>query len=182
MGLEKVKEEVLSKAKQEAEKLLADAQSEAKRIKKEREKQLDSLRKDAEARLASQREEATAKAVSSAELEAKKEMLNARKEIIREVFDNVKESLRALPTSTRKVHIAKLLEMAGKELDIAKVYCAEADLKNISGYPSEKADILGGIIAENKEGTIKVDLSYDTLLEEVYKDSLKEVSEALFKK
>ncbi|MFH1181739.1 MAG: V-type ATP synthase subunit E family protein [Candidatus Woesearchaeota archaeon] len=182
MGLEKVKDDVLEKAKHEAAKLAAEAEDEAKRIKREKAKASEALSREAEKKLEAQKSEMISRAVSSAELEAKKEMLNARKDIINRIFAEAKRRLKAIPQSRRNSHIAKLLEIAGRELEIARVYCNESDLKNIQGFNAEKAEIIGGIIAENKEGTVRVDLSYDSLLEEVYRESLKEVSEVLFRK
>jgi V/A-type H+/Na+-transporting ATPase subunit E len=182
MGIERVKEEVLGKASQAAEKLIAEGQAESKQIKSSKLKEIDAIKAQAKKNLEQQKADIMSRAVSSAELDAKKEMLNARKDLVNSVFDKVKKKILQLPQVKRKLHIAHLLEQAKKEIEVAKVYCAEQDIKLIADYPAFKADILGGIIAENKEGTVRVDLSYDSLLEQVYKDSMKEVSDKLFKK
>lgn len=42
-------------------------------------------------------------------------------------------------------------------------------------------DILGGIILEDKDGEKRIDISYETLLDSIKRDSLSDISKILFK-
>ncbi|MBN2454151.1 hypothetical protein JXB11_01255 [Candidatus Woesearchaeota archaeon] len=182
MGIEKVKDDVLEKANKEAEKLIGEGKAEARRIMKEAEKALDKKKEQEASSIEKMKEGMKTRMVSAAELEAKKGMLNARKKALDKVLEKVKAKVKSLPESKRLSHIEKLLERAKKELEIAKVYCAEQDARLVSGYNVKKAEMLGGLMAENSEGNVIVDFSYDSLLEELYRDMMKEISESLFKK
>ena len=119
---------------------------------------------------------------ASARLESKKLYLSFRKEFIDESFSLVHEKLSKLPDSARAAHIKKLLEKAGSEIDVSVVQCNKKDCKFVSNFKVIEADILGGIIAESADGTLRVDYSYETLLAQLKDSLLPELNETLFSK
>ena len=115
-----------------------------------------------------------------ADSEAKRAILDKKKEIIESVFESVKNALSKLDEKKREQHIANLLKKAKSEIEVSKVFCSSKDAKYVKGLKCEDMDILGGLIAENKEETIRVDYSYETLLSHVKEHSIQEVSKILF--
>jgi len=182
MGLEKVKEDILQKARGEADKLIEQGQTEARNIDKTMEKEFKTKKKEIERAIEQEVQAVMKRALSAAELETKREILNARKELLNEVFEKVRLKLESLPTDKRKEHLAKLMNQAKDELEIASVYCSKKDAGLLSGYKVNAISMNGGLIAENKDGSVRVDLSYDSLLEVIHQDQIKEVSEILFTK
>ena len=94
-----------------------------------------------------------------------------------------------MKTNEKEKLYQSLLKKAEKEIDVYAVYVNKSDfdvvksiaksiLKNKESIKEE--EILGGIIAENKDGTIRVDYSFDSLLEEFRQKSLADISEKLF--
>ena len=55
-------------------------------------------------------------------------------------------------------------------------------MKNIRGIEYKEADITGGIIAENKDGSIMVDYSYNEIFDSIEKENMKEIAAKLFGK
>ena len=77
--------------------------------------------------------------------------------------------------------INSLYRKAGSEIDIGKVYCNKKDSKMFKGVETSSTDIIGGLIAESKDGLIRVDYSFDTMLESIKENEIKGVVDALFK-
>ncbi|MAG15738.1 hypothetical protein CMO88_01620 [Candidatus Woesearchaeota archaeon] len=182
MGLERVKGKVLEEAKLKAKSRLDSANTESKNIlqsfsKQAREKETIFRKKlDSEVESIKRREDAAAK------LESKKLTLAFRKEFVDETFSIAREKLSQLPDSERASHIKKMLEKAKSEIDIAIVHCNKKDRKFVSGYKVKETDILGGIIAESANGTLRVDYSYETLLNQLKGSLLPKLNKVLFEK
>ena len=180
MGIEEVKTEILAKARKDSERLLAEAEEEAAKIRKQFQQQLQDYRKQREAE--KQKSLDMIKRMNEAQLQTELKMrsMDERKKWIENSFHEARKKIMALPEKQRKEHILKLLARAAKEIDIGTVYCASKDRKAVSGYAAKEVDILGGIIAETKDQNVRVDYSYDTLLEQVRENKLSELSKALF--
>ena len=73
-----------------------------------------------------------------------------------------------------------LLEKAKSDIEVAKVYCSKKDAKFVKGFDANPIDIIGGLIAENKERTIRVDSSFDTMLESIKEKELQGINKLLF--
>ena len=91
-----------------------------------------------------------------------------------------KKKLDKLSTKQREKHLKNIVEKAKKNLDFANVYCSQKDVSAIKKYKPQTKDILGGAILENKDKTVRVDLTYSTLLDKIKKENLMEISKILF--
>ena len=185
MGLEKVKQEILERARKGADEILAAAAADAKAIMKSAEKQVQDYQKmlaedgDKTAELMKRRE------VASAELELQKQMLTAKNELIESVFLQVREKLGELNDRKREADVNALLKAASKEMDVAVVQCSSRDAKFLGGGRFKVVmndPLLGGIIAESPDGKLRVDCSYDTLLGQAKAKVLSDVAKKLFGK
>ncbi len=180
MGLEKVKERVLEEARQKAKERVEAANAEAQGILKSASNQIkekeSALRSQLQAEVTSinRREAATAK------LESKKLELTFRKDFVEGLFSQAKDLLSKLPEPERAVHIKKLMKKANAELKVEVIYCNKKDAKHVSGCEIKEADIIGGIIAESADGSLRADYSYEALLDQL-RDSLRpELDKLLF--
>ena len=180
MGLEAVKEEVIRYAKEQETALLAEARREAGKIAKEAEKKVEEMKEKSEADFKKMAETIKRQATASAELENRKMILEAKKQIIDAVFAEAQKKLESLSDSKREAWMKKLLEKAGKEFGIAHVYCNKKDAKLVKGLNAEPAAIIGGLIAENREKTIRIDYSFETFLETIKNNELQNVNKLLF--
>lgn len=183
MGLEKVKEEILEKARKEASEVIGAAQAEAKAIMRAAEKQMQEYGRMVEddgertAELMKRRE------VASAELELQKQLLSAKNELIESVFGQARKRLKLRSDKSREADMKALLKAASLEMDVAIVQCNSRDerLLDGSGLKVAKNDsIAGGIIAESPDGRLRVDYSYETLLGQARMKVLSDVARKLF--
>lgn len=185
MGLEEVKKEILKKANDRAKGILDEGRKEAERIAKETEDQIRDYMKKADDDTGKLIENMERKEKAGAEFEAKKMLLDRKKELVDKAFMQVKKKLEMMPESRREGYIKKLVDNAKKEIDVAVVYANSRDsriVRKMPGIEFREAEMSGGIIAENKEGTIRVDYSYDELLDSIKKESMQEIASALFGK
>jgi len=190
MSLDTVVEDIRDEARARAEEIREDAQSEADEIVAEAEADAESIREqrlaEAEATVEQEREQR----VSSAKLEAKQERLEARQEVLSEVRDAVEAELAALDGDTREELTRELLDAAATEFD-EDVHVTVAgraddeelltDLADEYGfeYGGEHA-CLGGVVVRSEASRVRVNNTFDSVLEDVWEDELREVSDRLF--
>ena len=180
MGLEELKEEIIRNAKEQETALLAEARKEANRIIKETEKKIEEIKQRSDEGTKKIIETIKRQELASAELENKKILLDAKKQIIEAVFAEAAKKLENLNDKKREAYIKKLFEKAKRDIEVAYVYCNKKDLKFLKGANAATADITGGILAENKEKTIRVDYSFDTILQNIKETELQNISKILF--
>ena len=180
MGLEAVKDEVIRQAKEQETALLAEARKEAGRIIKEAEAKAEEMKLKSESETKKIIDTLKRQATASAELESKKMLLETKKHIIENVFAEVKKKLEAMEDRKKEDYLKKLVEKAKQEINLAYVYCGKKDAKFLKGMVTEQVDIIGGVIAENKEKTIRVDYSFETFLETLKEREMQEVNKLIF--
>ena len=180
MGLEAVKEEIIRDARKQEESLLAEARGEADKLIKSAEKQVVEFREKSELGAKRLMEVIKKQELASAELENKKMLLEAKKQLIDAVFAEAHEKIDALASKKREVYIKNLLEKAKSDIEVAKVYCSKKDASLLKGVNTEVIGILGGLIAETKDGTVRVDYSFETLLQNIKESELQNISKIIF--
>lgn len=182
MGLEQVVEQILGRGRDEAEeirratlaereKILADARAEGAKLLERREREAN----EAVERLRVQ-------AVARAELESKKIVLSGQKELLDEVYAKVLDKLRTVPEG--REWLQALLQRSEAEWRKGKVQCNARDEPTVRSIVRESfggiIDCVGGIVIESVDGSHRTDLRFETLLADVWRDSIREVAEALW--
>ena len=180
MGLEAVKDEIIRQAKEQENALIAEARKEASRIAKEAEKKVEELREKSELETKRMIDTIKRQELASAELENKKMLLESKKEIIESVFADVSKKLENLDDRKREGHIKKLMEKAKGDIEVANIYCNKKDVKFIKGFKVEMTNIIGGLIAENNDKTIRVDYSFETILQTIKENEIQNLNKVLF--
>ena len=180
MGLEAVKDEILNSAKEQSNSLIAEARKEANRIAREAENKIEGMKQKSDEEAKRMIDTIKRQELASAELENKKMLLEAKKQLIDGVFAEARKSIENLDDKKRELYIKKLLEKARNDIEISSVYCNKKDSKFLKGFNAEAAGIIGGIITENREKTIRVDYSFDAMLENLKETELQNVNKALF--
>ena len=118
--------------------------------------------------------------LASAQLENKKMILETKKQLIESVFSEVKNKLDKLDNGIRGEYMKKLLEKAKNDIEVVTVYCNKKDLGFIKDINAEGIEIIGGLIAENGDKTVRVDYSFDTMLESMKENELQIINKILF--
>ena len=180
MGLEVVKQEILNSAKAQADAMIAEARKEAQRLVKEAEKKMQELKEKSDADTKRQTDLIKRQEVASAELESKKMLLDAKKQIIDKVFADARKKLEELNEKKKEILIKKLLDKTKNDIEMAYIYCNKKDEKYFKDYNTENANLVGGFIAENKERKLRIDNSFETMLESIKEQELQNISKILF--
>ena len=180
MGLETVKGEIIRNAKEREDSLIAEARRESNKIIKETEEKVKKIKEKSEAETKRTIDMINKQELASSELENKKMLLDAKKQIIDRAFIEAKKRLESLDFKKRETYMQKLLEKAKNELEIAYVYCNKKDSEFLKEFKVEPVDISGGLIAENKEKTMRVDYSFETILQSIKENELQSINKVLF--
>jgi vacuolar-type H+-ATPase subunit E/Vma4 len=191
-GMEKINEAILKKVQEEANTIIAEAEEKAREeVRKAGE--LFEVRLEQEKRkLRAEAEVEAARILAQASIKARQELLKAKSEVIDEITRRVKDSLSR--TRSKKTALVTLLKEATKGLQTNKsqIYVAPKDKSIVESIVSgdgelssmvvgiREADLLGGIIAEDAEGKMRIDNSYETRLEILLPKILPQVSKELF--
>ena len=128
------------------------------------------------------------KKAASAELELQKQTLSTKSELIEQAFRDAAQKMASFTEKKREAHIRSLLEAARKEMNVAVVRCNAKDIELADSASGGKLKILsedsikGGIIAESSDGKLRIDYSYDALLEQARSKVLGDVANAIFGK
>lgn len=191
MSLESVVEDIREQAHAEAEEIRQTAAEEAESIVAEAEAEAETILAEREREVEREAEQLREQQLSSANLEAKQLKLQARREALDTVREQVESRLAELPTDERRALTEVLLEAALEEFDADEELVLHgpagdedilADLAAADDRLSvgEPVDRLGGVIVEGTTTRMRVDNSLDAVLDEVWDDSLRSISDALF--
>ncbi|NHN60833.1 MULTISPECIES: V-type ATP synthase subunit E [Halorussus] len=172
--------EIRSEGDERAEEILSEAEADAEEILAEQERETEQA-------IAQEREQK----LSSAKLEAKQKRLEARRNVLQDVRADVEERIAGLEGDRREELTRALLDAASEEFDdgdTVRVYGRDDDdelLTDVVGdydnyeYAGEY-DCLGGVVVESRESRLRVNNTFDSVLEEVWEDNLQDISKRLF--
>ncbi|MEF8782961.1 MAG: V-type ATP synthase subunit E [Haloarculaceae archaeon] len=172
-------DEIRAEADEETEALLSQARDDAEEIREEREQEV-------ERQIGQEREQK----ISSAKLESKQQRLEARRDVLEDVREEVEAAIAGLDEGREELTRALLEDAAAEfdEGDEVAVYgraddqeLLEAVLANYEGFEyAGEYDCLGGVVAESEASRVRVKNTFDSVLEEVWEDNLREISQQLF--
>ncbi len=171
--VEKVRKEIIKSTEKSANKILSEAEQEKNMILQRAKDNLKEKKDLVKAELKQYKDTNEALNQSEASSYEKRKRLEVESKVLGLVYDSVSEKLEKLDQSKRKEHL-KLIEGSS---DFPNKYCSAKDSKIIK---AKTTDIIGGLILENKDSTQRVDLSYDSILEDIKKNSLSEIYKVLF--
>jgi V/A-type H+/Na+-transporting ATPase subunit E len=181
MGFEDLKEKVLKDAKKEEERILKDAKTQADLLKSQIVKEVSIYEEESDKKVNQKIKMMEVKILASSALEVKKKNLSIKESLIKESFDTAINKIdKKLTLPARKKLINNLLKKAEKEIEIGIVFCNAKDKKLIESKKLKEIDILGGVIVENKEGTVRIDYSFETLIDEIKEKNIAEINNILF--
>ncbi|HIH86438.1 MAG TPA: V-type ATP synthase subunit E [Methanosarcinales archaeon] len=182
MGLENVVNDILEQAKTEVSAIEAEAQDEAAAM-------IDKAKNKAEKILADSKTEVEAniqrrlkQEKSSAQLEIKRAALNAKKDVLDSVYQSAREAISSLAPDKNASMLKAILDEHGS--DGSRVYSNARDAKLVRELTDltfmAEIDCIGGLIIENDDGSVRLDYTFDRILDDVSEQTLKPVSDILF--
>ncbi len=183
MGLEPTIQTILDEGKAEATKIVEAGRAERERMLQEARERGEALRSEREAAAKRDGERRRVQDLARAELEAKKALLQAQKEVLDEVK---RGALQALGNFKGNDQVLKaLVERHGDEIREGKVYSNAKDSPLVKKLVPKgfggTIDCVGGMIIESEDDTRRLDLRYETLLDESWEVWVKEVADLLWR-
>ncbi|MFW5948332.1 MAG: V-type ATP synthase subunit E [Halolamina sp.] len=191
MSLETVVEDVRDEARARAEEIREAGESRADEIISEAEADAETIVRQREEEVEAQIDEEREQALSSAKLTAKQQRLEARRDALEQVRDGLEARVAEIDGERREELTRSLLDAAAEEFDDdadVDVYGREADedlltdlLSAYEGWSlAGTEDCLGGVVVESESSRVSVDNTFDSVIEAVWDEELKHISERLF--
>lgn len=192
MGMDKIKDAIISKVESEAKEITDEAeqkaQDEIEKAKRQRQTKLEEER----GKIIAEVEEEAARTRAQASIKARQKLSSTKADIIAEIVDGARSELSKI--SGDEKHLLGLIKEATEGLGGARgrLYVASRDVdtvkkllkdhKDLSDRIDEvkETDFLGGVIAEDIEGKLRIDNTYETRLEMLLPRLLPEISRELF--
>lgn len=169
-------------AETKASEINAEADAEASRIIEEARQAAKKMMGERLARAEDDIQQLRRQEISSANLEVKRTMLNARKDLLEKVYERTIEKIGSMP-ETKEEELLKAI-LSANESSGTRIYSnseSEALVRKLSSLEyGGNIDCIGGVVIENKDGTIKLDYTYDIIFKNVYEQNLKNTSDILF--
>ena len=184
MALDDVKLEIVQSAQQKAAAIVSEADAEVAKIVAAADLEISTMKEKEDKRLTESIERLKRQEISSAELESKKIVLAKKKEILNKAFDETLADLEAVSEKDKVAVYKKMVASASSVIPNPKVYVPVASVATASDLgvsevvPSEK--IASGIILENEDGSLQVDMQYKTILQSIWDREIKALSDILF--
>lgn len=183
MGLDRVVKDISDKADAEGRDTIARARAEAAAIRQEAEaeakKAYDAEMARADQAISKMRQ----RELSSAKLDIKKSKLNAEKDVLDEVRSALAGRLSAMPGEKKTELLKRLVDLARRDVPAGKIYsnAGDAELVKDAGYEyGGTIKCVGGIVVTSADGSVNLDYTFDSIMEEVWSASMKPVSDVLF--
>ncbi|WP_049969260.1 V-type ATP synthase subunit E [Haladaptatus cibarius] len=191
MSLETVVEDIRNEARERAEQIRAEGETRADEIIAEAESDAEEILAAKEREIESQIEREREQKLSSAKLEAKQKRLEARRDVLQDVRSDVEEEIATLDGDDREELTRTLLDAAAEEFDsgnTVRIYGRADDEELLTDVVTDydgfeyagEYDCLGGIVAESEASRVRVNNTFDSILEDVWEDNLQAISSRLF--
>ena len=191
--MERISEAVVSKVSLDARSITNEAEEKAREEIERAKKQRDAKFEQERARVLAEAEQEAARILAQASIKARQMISSAKAEAVAKITDGARKELSG--TSTAQSNLMSLVREAvgGLGTDKARIYLSPKDVstakealqadKELSAKILEvrEIDCLGGVIAEDSEGKLRIDNTYETRLEMALPKLLPRISEELFK-
>jgi len=192
MSMEKISAAILDKVRAEAQDIIKEAEEKAQeRVEKAKKQQAAELEKKKGRLTGEAREEAT-RILARASITARQELLLARTRIIDEIIGRVKKTLSGVSTNDSSFLALTKEAVDTLNVDKVRIYVSPKDTnsvrkalkgdKQLAGKITEirETGCSGGVVAEDINGRIRIDNTYDTRLEMLLPKLLPEIGKELF--
>jgi V/A-type H+-transporting ATPase subunit E len=193
MEIDRIREAILNRAKEDAGQIVEEARIKAKGLveeaKKRRELELETTKK----KMISAAHREGSKILAQASMAARQEILKGKEEVVHEILERVKHELRR--HASDKESFARLIEETTNAFEAktkVKLFVTSKDLGIVWEILREDGPLrervievrevngLGGVSAEDEAGIVRVDNTFDTRLDTLVPRLLPGIDKELF--
>ena len=193
MEAEKIRQAIMNKAEQEASSIVDDAQARAADLIEKAEKARDLKFEQIKNRILTEAKQESDKIIAKGAVDARLTVLKQKDLLLKKVISQVKEDLAKNPTLPQAWSgmIDEVISgfddshklrfrVASKDIEAVKNIVAESNTLGKQIEEVGEIDCLGGILAEDSQGKVSIDNTYDTRLEMLLNKVLPEIGQKLF--
>ncbi|MHA1754551.1 MAG: V-type ATP synthase subunit E [Candidatus Odinarchaeia archaeon] len=197
-----MKSKIITDAEKEAAEILKNAQQKYENELNEFKKQLQSKTQQLIKTKEEEYQQLTDRKIAEAKVYSKREMLDKKEELIETVFEKVKKQLEEIFTTEKYLeYLKKVIKTAALEIGGGEIIVYPSDktpinkinLDEISNEITKTTGVktrikegkttlhtLGGVVVKNKDETVEVNYTLETILENAKKTLRSKVAEILF--
>jgi V/A-type H+-transporting ATPase subunit E len=190
--MEKISEAVVGKVKLDAQNIIREAEEKAQEEIEKAKRQREAKFEEERSRMLGEAEEEVARILAQASIKARQQISSAKADAIAKIIDGARKELSQI--SSDESHFLNLIKeaMEGLGVDKARIYVSPKDVSNVKKLLKadkelsskivevRESNCLGGVIAEDIEGKLRTDNTYETRLEMLLPKLLPKISEELF--
>ncbi len=190
--MEKISEAVVAKVKLDAQNIIREAEEKAQEEIEKAKKQREVRFEEEKGRMLGEAEEEAARILAQASIKARQQLSSAKADTIAKIIDGVRKELSRISSDESYFLNLTREAMEGLSVDKARIYVSPKDVsavrkfleadKELAGKVLEvkESNCLGGVIAEDAEGKLRIDNTYETRLEMLLPKLLPEINKELF--
>ena len=191
MSLDTVAEDVKDDARDRAERIRSEADARAEAIVAEAEADAEETRDEREREIERRIDQEREQTLSSAKLEAKQKRLEGRRVVLEDTREEAELRVAALDGERREELTRELLDDAADEFsadDTVRISGRADDADLLESLVAEyegfeyagEVECLGGVVAESDASRVRVNNTFDSILDGVWETQLQAISTRLF--
>ena len=185
MTLEEVANSVVEKGRREADLILKEGGKEVLRILSEADKEITATKQKQLAMANKEVKDLRARETSGMEMKVRRERLNAEREAFDRIRSKALADLLAASRPRKDAILGHLISKAKRVIDSGQIYCNAQDAEFIKTHAGTLKfggiiDCNGGIVIESSDRKERVDLTYETMFDEVWDRELAQVHKIIF--
>jgi len=190
--MEKIGEAIIAKVQLDAQNIIREAEEKAKEEIEKAKRQREVRFEEEKGKMLGEAEEEAARILAQASIKARQQLSSAKADTIAKIVDGARKELPRI--SSDESYFLNLIREAigGLDVDKCRIYVSPKDARTVerllkadrelSGKIIEvrEYNCLGGVIAEDAEGKLRIDNTYETRLEMLLPKLLPEINKKLF--
>jgi V/A-type H+-transporting ATPase subunit E len=190
--MEKINQAVLSKVRAEAQGIIEEAEKKGQEEVEKANGQREARFKEERSTMRGKAEEEAARLLAQASIKARQQLSSAKADVIAKIVEGARKELAQI--SSDETNLRNLIKeaMNGLGVDKGRIYVSSKDTstartlleadRGLSARILEvrESNFLGGVIAEDAQGKLRIDNTYETRLETLLPRLLPEISKQLF--
>jgi V/A-type H+-transporting ATPase subunit E len=184
MALDSVTKEIIASADVKVAEIKSKQDAEIKAIAAEADAVIADMKEKEDKKLKEAVELLKRQELSSADLESKKVVLSKKKEILAKAFENALADLESVSADEKLTQYKAMVASAKTVIESPKAFVSKDDNFTAEqlGVSSVEVNprIRAGIILQSEDGTIEVDMQYETILQTIWDREIKTLSDILF--
>lgn len=184
MSLQDISRDIQSKAQVQKQVIEQQAKDEISTLEKEFESNFNSYKEKVMSKHNSEVKVLTSKINSQYSKQCKEIELDAKSQVLTQVKIEALDKISNLPKSAKEKVLTNLIKLASDHIDYKTVFTSKDDLEFVKSKcksATVKSKIgLNGLVFENKEGTEKLDLTFENLFTEIFSENEASVQKILF--